>query len=154
MRLLLWLALACALAAVAADDPDAERLPAGPGKEVVVRVCSECHGMDNIRKKRLSEDDWGTTVSQMVDEGAQVSGDDVTVIVEYLGKNFGPDSKVWVNTAPLAELKSVLGFTNDEANAILAWRAEKGDFKSAADVQKVPGVDAGKVEAQKGKMTF
>ena len=136
------------------DDPEAERLPAGAGKEVVARVCSECHGTDNIRKKRLSEDDWGTTVSQMVDEGAQVSGDDVMVIVEYLTQNFGPDSKVWVNTAPLAELKSVLGFTNDEANAILAWRTEKGDFHSAEDVKQVTGVDPAKVEAKKELMAF
>ena len=153
MRALVWLTLVVAFGALAAD-PEADRLPVGAGKEVVAKVCGECHGTENFRKKRLTKDEWGKTVDQMVDEGATATDDEITAIVDYLALNFGKDSKVWVNTAPLAELKSVLGFTNEEANAILAWRAEKGDLHSAADLQKVPGLDANKVEAKKELMAF
>jgi competence ComEA-like helix-hairpin-helix protein len=155
MRLLLLLTLACAWGDPAlAADPEAGRLPPGAGKEVVAKVCAECHGADNFRKKRLTRDEWSETVDKMVEEGAKATDDEITAIVDYLAQNFSKDSKVWVNTAPLAELKNVLGFTNEEASAILAWRAEKGDFHSAADVQKVPGVDPQKVEAKKEMMAF
>src|SRR5580704_4983334 len=88
--------LAASLLAAAADD-DAKLLPDGPGKDVVVRACLECHDASSFRKQRLNRDDWGDKVSQMVDQGAQATGQEQTVIVDYLVHNFGPDSKVRIN---------------------------------------------------------
>jgi competence ComEA-like helix-hairpin-helix protein len=153
MKLVAVFALACAAAALAADS-DAEKLPPGQGREVVAKVCVNCHGADNFRKNRLNKDEWSDKVSDMVDQGAQAGPEDVTVIVDYLVRNFGTDSKVYVNTAPLAELKVVLGFTNDEARAVIAWREEKGDLHSADELLRVPGLDAQKVAAKRDLMAF
>jgi DNA uptake protein ComE-like DNA-binding protein len=33
-------------------------------------------------------------------------------------------------------------------------REEKGDFKSIEDLKKVPGIDAGKIEANKNRLAY
>jgi hypothetical protein len=100
--------LAAAFLGISAGD-DAQLLPDGPGKELIVRTCLECHDSASFRKKRLNADDWSETVGQMVDQGAQATDPEQTAIVEYLVKNFGPDSKVRINTAPVSEIRVVLG---------------------------------------------
>ena len=67
---------------------------------------------------------------------------------------FGPDSKINVNTAPLVELKAILGITVQQAQAVVEYRTSKGAFKRWQDVQKVPGIDAQKIEAKKDLMVF
>jgi competence ComEA-like helix-hairpin-helix protein len=150
----LWLcAGACALLACAADDA-MKSMPDGPGKDALVKMCSQCHGTDNIRKLRLDKDGWADQVSDMLDRGAQGSDADIAAVTDYLAANFGPHSKVLANTAPLAEWKAVLGFTTDEAKAIVAWREQNGDFTGWRDLLKVPGIDPAKVEAKKDQMAF
>jgi competence protein ComEA len=145
--------LAAALLAVAADD-DAKLLPESPGKDVIVRTCLECHDAASFRKKRLNRDAWTETVGQMVDQGADATSDEQTTIIEYLVHNFGPDSKVRINTAPFSEIRMVLGFTNEETKAIIAYRDQHGDFKELRDLLNVPGVDSKKVEAKKEMLAF
>lgn len=151
----LWMpaagALLC-LAAMAADDVKA--LPDGAGKEVVARVCIDCHDSATFRKMRLNEDEWWDKVGDMVDRGAKADESEQTAIVTYLARNFGRDSKVDMNTAPHSELIVVLGFTVPESRAIVAYRDEHGNFKEWRDLLKVPGVDAQKVEAKKDRMAF
>jgi len=141
------------LAVFAADDP-MQSMPDGPGRDAVGKVCTQCHGMDNIRKMRLDKDGWSDEISQMIDRGAEGSDDEISAVTDYLVAHFGKDSKVLMNSAPIAELKAVLGFSTDEAKAIVAWRAQNGDFRDWQDVSKVPGVDASKVEAKKDLMAF
>jgi competence protein ComEA len=145
--------LAAALLAAAADD-DAKLLPDGPGKEVVVRTCLECHDAATFRKKRLNRDDWSETVGKMVDQGAQANSQEQTAIIDYLVHNFGPDSKVRINTASFSEIRVVLSFTNEDTKAIIAYRDQHGDFKELGDLLKVPGVDSKKVEAKKEMLAF
>ena len=156
-RVLFLLALAGSLAvALTADDvaEEAKALPPGAGRELVVKVCLECHGTGHFRGQRLSPDDWSDKVYDMIDRGAKANDDEVTAVVAYLAKNFGKDSKVLVNTAPLVELKSVLGFTVAESEAVLAYRKDHPAFQEWRDLLKVPGIDPGKVEANKDLMAF
>ena len=90
----------------------------------------------------------------MVERGAEANAVDQAIIVNYLTQNFGKDSKVWVNTAPLGELRVQLGLSTEEANALIAYRSEHGDFKQWRDLLKVPGIDAKNVEAKKDLMAF
>jgi competence ComEA-like helix-hairpin-helix protein len=135
-------------------DPETEKLPAGKGKEAVAAVCVECHGVNNIRRQRLSRDEWTSEVSDMVDRGAQANDEQIAAIVEYLTQNFGKDSKLRVNTAPMVELKAVLNLTAAEAGAIVDYRTSKGDFHELADLLKVPGVDGKKIEGKKEVLEF
>jgi competence ComEA-like helix-hairpin-helix protein len=139
--------------AFAADD-EAKLLPAGPGKDLVGRICFDCHGAGNMRKVRLDRDAWADQVADMVDRGAKANEAEMATIVEYLTQNFGKDSKVKVNTAPLVELKVVLGLSVQESQAVIDYREANGKFQALQDLQKVPGVDGKKIEAKKDLIAF
>jgi competence ComEA-like helix-hairpin-helix protein len=135
-------------------DKDVDRLPDGTGKAEVGAVCTECHGVANIRRQRLSRQEWTSEVSDMVDRGAKATDDQIAAIVDYLTANFGTDSKLRINTAPMVEIKGVLNLTARDADAIVAWRDAHGDFHGLDDLLKVPGVDAVKIEAKKEILQF
>ncbi len=145
---------AAAFCFAATADEAADRLPPGAGKAAFVKTCSECHGFDSIRKQRLSRDDWSEKIDDMVDRGATATNAEFAAILDYLTRNFGKDSKIWMNTAPFGELKAVLKLTNPETDAIIAYRQKNGRFQQWSDVLKVPGVDAKKIEAAKDIMAF
>lgn len=148
----LFAAASIALAFVA--DDEGRTLPEGPGKEIVAKICIDCHTAATFRKMRLDENGWWDKVGDMVDRGAKADDKQQAEIVAYLAGNFGKTSKVNMNTAPHSELIVVLGFTMDESKALVAYRADHAAFKEWRDVSKVPGVDSQKAEAQKDKMTF
>ena len=153
MKIPILLVMAAALLA-AADEDDAKKLPDGAGKDAVTKACFSCHGSGNFRKSRLTKDEWSEQVADMVDRGAQASDAEVTAIVDYLSQNFGKESKIWINTAPFSELKSVLKLTVKEAQTLVDWRDQNGSFKNLDDLKKVPGVDAGKLDAKKDAIAF
>ena len=137
-----------------AGADDLKRLPDVPGKEIVVRVCTKCHGPGNIAKMRLNRDDWDDQVADMVERGAKATPGELAAVVDYLAANFGPNAKVNVNDAAIDELKSVLGLTSPEAVAIVDYRQAHGKFKAWRDLLKVPGVDPKKIQANAQRMAF
>jgi competence protein ComEA len=154
-RNLLWLPLAafCALAAAAADD-EAKLLPDGPGREITGKVCLNCHEAGTFRTKRLDRDEWEREVGIMVDNGAQATDDELAAIVVYLVQNFGPQSKIYVNTAGIGEIKAVLGLTAAQAVALVDYRQASGNFKTWQDLLKVPQMDAKRIEDKKDLLAF
>jgi competence protein ComEA len=150
--LLAALALVCAWGAD--DDEEARNLPSGAGKDAVAKVCLSCHGAGNFRQLRLNQDGWSDKVADMVDKGAQASDTETTAVISYLVQYFGPDSKVNVNTAPFQEIKAMLKLNAKETQAVMDYRQQNGPFKAVADMEKIPGVPADKVEAQREKIVF
>jgi competence protein ComEA len=151
------LATCLALAAIcvfAADEKDAGLLPDGEGKALVGRVCIDCHASGNFRRARLTKDQWEESVADMVDRGAKATDEEVNTIVAYLEKNFGKGAKVQMNSAPLVEIKVVLGFTVPESQAVVDYREKNGGIKSFEDLAKIPGVDPAKVESARDRMAF
>ncbi|HLK70166.1 MAG TPA: helix-hairpin-helix domain-containing protein [Bryobacteraceae bacterium] len=148
------LVLAFGCLALAADDEEVKQLPDGPGKDLVARACFECHGAGNFRKRRLDRDAWEEQVADMVDRGAKANEAESSKIVDYLAQNFGKDSKIYINTAPLVELKAVLDLSVKDAQAILDYRQANGKFEKLADLQKIPGIDGAKIEAKKDSIAF
>jgi competence protein ComEA len=148
---LMLIALACA---PAADEKDAARLPDGPGKEAVGKICVDCHDSGNFRKARFTTEQWTDSVEDMVQRGAQGTPQEIEAIVTYLAKNFGQGAPVRINTAPFAEIKAVLGFTVPEVRAFLEYREKNGELKNLDQLLKVPGIDAAKIESQKAKIVF
>jgi competence protein ComEA len=145
--------LAAAIPVPAADD-EAKLLPDGPGKEAIAHACLQCHDSASFRKRRQDRDAWSETVGQMIDQGAEATPHEQAVIIDYLVHNFGPDSKVRINTAPFSEIRVVLGFTVEETKAIVSYREQHGEFKELRDLLKVPGLDAQRVEAKKEMLAF
>jgi competence protein ComEA len=152
-RKALGLAVAVACCALAADD-EAKLLPEGPGREITGKVCINCHDALNFRRVRLDRDEWEREVGVMVDNGAKATDDELTAIVDYLVANFGPNSKINVNTAPMGEIKAVFGITAAQAAAIVDYREANGNFKTWQDLLKVPQVDAKLIEEKKDLLAF
>jgi competence protein ComEA len=132
------------------------QLPEGPAKELVERVCGNCHDSDKATSEHLSREDWKKTIVKMVESGAEATDAEFDAILDYLEKNFGPKpvKPLNVNKATAVELEGVLTISRAQAEAIIQYREKKGDFKSLDDLKKVPGLDAAKVEAKKQRLAF
>lgn len=76
-------------AAAHGEQSAADALPDGSGKLVILRSCSECHGLSKITTQNKDEAGWLASVKDMVRLGAQLRSDEVTVVAAYLAKNFG-----------------------------------------------------------------
>lgn len=70
---------------------NAEELPEGPGKAITKRMCSTCHALTTVTKKRASQDQWGIIVDRMVGLGAKGTDEEVEIVIDYLTANFGPE---------------------------------------------------------------
>jgi competence protein ComEA len=129
-------------------------LPAGPGKDTLIRVCSSCHSPDNVLANGQDREGWENTITKMAGFGAQGTDEDYTEILDYLVKNFPANAPINVNKATAAQLESGLGFTTTEAGAVIQYREKNGDFKTVDDLKKVPDLDAKKVDAKKARLAF
>ena len=78
--------VAGAIPAIAQDNA----MPEGPGKAETVAACSGCHGLGQIVGEHRSAEDWSTTVTSMINNGAPVADSDFDKVVHYLATNFGP----------------------------------------------------------------
>ena len=67
-------------------------LPAGPGRELMIRVCSQCHSPDVAAEQQLDPAGWKSVVDQMASKGAVATDAELDEIVQYLVNAF-PDSK-------------------------------------------------------------
>jgi competence protein ComEA len=131
-----------------------EKLPAGPGRDVMKKVCSKCHDAENVIGLAKSREEWGELVGKMVDIGAQGTVDDFNDVVDYLTEFFPQAARVNVNKVTAKEFENALGFSAKEAEAIVGYRGAKGNFKSIEDLLKVPGIDVKKVQARRDRFAF
>ena len=139
----------CSLAAI--PQAQAQDLPDGKGKAVVEEVCGACHGVDLLASRRATKEGWSYIVDDMVARGASATNEQVQQINEYLAKNFG---QVNANKSPATEIASVLEITPAQAEAIVKYRGEHGDFKTFDDLKKVPELASAKLDAKKDRVTF
>lgn len=66
-------------------------LPEGPGKEVVLTVCTQCHDLQRVRRERLSAEGWSEILLAMLNEGAPLTDKDFASVLRYLARNFRPE---------------------------------------------------------------
>ena len=147
IRILLSLVLPVVAAA------QTKTLPDGPGKDVLEKMCTPCHTLSNVTKARMTKDKWANVVDDMVARGADGTDAEIEQVINYLATNFAA-KKVNVNKASSADLVSALGVTVSDADAIVSYRAGKGNFKNLQDVLNVPGVDSKKIAASKDSLEF
>ena len=145
----LVLTLAGAACVFAEDDVV---LPDGKGRDAVENACTVCHTAERIAKQSLTADQWRSEVRTMVENGASLNPNEWDPVVAYLTKNFGP--RVNVNKDTAQELAAGLQLTTAEADAIVTYRTANGAFKEVKDLEKVPGLDAKKIEQQENHIAF
>jgi competence protein ComEA len=90
-------------------------------------------------------------IDQMARFGAEASDQEFDQILEYLVRNFSP---IRVNKATAKELEATLEVPATIAEAIVAYRLEKGEFKAVDDMTQVPGLESAKIEARKARIVF
>ena len=72
-----------------------EELPEGEGRKVVERVCTECHGTDEITSIKRTPDQWRRLVTDMLDRrDTRTSEEEVKQIVDYLIAHFSREPGV------------------------------------------------------------
>src|SRR5579864_9408941 len=97
-------------------------LPAGPGRDLLLRACIGCHKPDSFSAYRHTRDEYQSIMARMAERGAQASSKELDEIADYLFQNFPKAedaAKVNVNKAGAKELETRLGLTAKEAEAIV-----------------------------------
>ncbi|MBZ5576988.1 MAG: helix-hairpin-helix domain-containing protein [Acidobacteriia bacterium] len=146
--------LACVGSLLLAIPAAAQTLPDGPGKELVQTICTECHDPARIVAQQKTKADWAAKVTEMLQEAPDVTEAERATIVQYLAAQFPAAAKINVNKASAKDLESALQLAGKDAQAIVHYREEKGDFRNIEDLKKVPGVDAARIEAAKARLDF
>jgi competence ComEA-like helix-hairpin-helix protein len=142
------LALVCLIPAAKAQDD----LPEGKGKDVTARMCSSCHGLSTVTASRRTGKSWARTVDDMVGRGAEGTDDEIDLVTSYLSAHFG--TPVNINKASAKEIADGLSLPSKEADALVKYRQDHGNFKELKDLTAVPGVNAVKVEEQSANIAF
>ncbi len=126
-----------------------EMFPAGPGQEYVRGTCVGCHSPNFFGARHLPAEAWSAYV-EMMQTGGQIprgfsSPQERAELVQYLGKNFGPESKKraikFEREIPLDEKKLAKAMyveyylpPNDAANAALRRRGQDPHFDRDGNV--------------------
>ena len=141
-------------------------LPEGTGKNIVAKVCKQCHGLEAITAAKRSAEEWDRVVNEMVSDGAPLKDEEIAIAAQYLAKYFGPAStpeaaskdsgnaKIHVNKDTAKELQKALGFSEEEATAIVSYREKHGNFSNPEELKKVASLDPKKIEAVKDRLEF
>jgi competence protein ComEA len=129
----------------------AQDLPEGKGKDVLESVCGACHGTDLVAARRATKEGWSYIVDDMVSRGASATNEQITTIVDYLAKNLG---QVNVNKGKSEEIATVLEITSAQADAIVKYRMDHGDFKTLDDLKKVPELATAKLDSKKDRLAY
>jgi cytochrome c5 len=59
-------------------------------QELYEEICSYCHELERVTRQALTKEEWRGLIKGMVDEGAPVTNEEFSMIVDYLAKHFGP----------------------------------------------------------------
>lgn len=147
MRAVTPIGLCLLLLAIVAATPRAQdpELPPGDGRDLVLRLCSDCHGLKTVVAQRRSLSGWEDTMAVMVGRGVGGTDDELKAATMYLARAFG---KVDVNAADAKELEVVLEISTDVANAIIKARP----YQKFEDLTRVPGIDIKTLATRKDRV--
>ena len=78
---------------IPAQTPDgaapASRGPDAVAANLVNTACASCHSLDRVNGKKADRDGWTTTVARMKAQGANLTDEQVPVVVEFLTRTAG-----------------------------------------------------------------
>ena len=89
--------LACTLlvlaAPVAAQDGAQPPTAQHPGRSVVMSKCFQCHTDAMFRDWRQDRRGWEAAIYRMVRRGGLWTAEEINLMADYLGTDFGPGAK-------------------------------------------------------------
>lgn len=133
-------------------------LPENNSKQVAVRLCSSCHGLDRVVTSRGDFAFWEKTIRYMNSEwGADIRGEEIAALSEYLATHFGSNKErlvfpININKASRDVFLMLLPVA-DRADAIMAAREKHGSFGRLEDLLEVDGLTAEQFEKVKPFLT-
>jgi len=129
-------------------------LPDAPGRDVMLKLCSNCHAADVVASVRFPPQGWRDVIARMVAAGAKGTDQELETVFEYVSTQFPVDAQpaLDLNTATRVELESVAGLLRKESAALIAYREKNGPCKKLEDLKKVAGLDYKKIEARKERL--
>jgi competence protein ComEA len=145
------IALSVATGTIVSSQANDVELPAGRGRDLVIKACSDCHGLKTAIEDRRTRTSWQDVIDEMKGLGARVADEDGDALIDYLWEHFG---RVNVNVASPEDIQAVAGLSASEAAAIVAYRTRHGDFHALAELKKVPRIDFRRLEARKDRIAF
>ena len=72
-----------------AGPVEAQDLPDGVGKDLVMSVCTVCHDLNRVVIKNRTKEEWSDTIDKMAARGAKATDEEFDTIIAYLAKYFG-----------------------------------------------------------------
>jgi competence protein ComEA len=134
----------------------AAEMPEGAGKPIVERACTACHGPNAMAGYRKTREDWDAVVRRMSGR-TQISAAEIETVIGYLAGNFPKvedATKLNVNKATAADIARVMGLTDEEAQAVVAYRERHGNFRAWGEMLVIYNVDGKKIQAAQDKITY
>jgi mono/diheme cytochrome c family protein len=64
-----------------------------PGRAVVLSKCFQCHTDAMFRDQRQDHQAWEATIYRMVGRGGLWTPEEIKLMADYLGTEFGPDAR-------------------------------------------------------------
>src|SRR5215831_16699282 len=58
--------------------------PDAVAANLVNTVCASCHSLDRVKNKTADKDGWTATVARMKEKGAELTDEQVSVVVDFL----------------------------------------------------------------------
>src|SRR5690349_326873 len=127
MRVLFTIGIAVSLASALAQDPNPEKVEAATYRALCGTRCHTTALVEGLR----TEEEWREEVDQMIKVGARGTEEQFQRLMRYLARTM---TKVNVNTAEARQIAPVLDVSDGVAEAVVKWRAEKGEFKTLEDL--------------------
>jgi competence protein ComEA len=129
-------------------------LPDAPGRDVTLKLCSNCHAADTVASVRHTPEGWREVIDRMVAAGAKGSERELETVFQYLSTQFPVEAQkaLDLNSATAVELESVAGLLRKESAALIAHRDKNGPCKKLEDLKAVAGLDYRKIEARKARL--
>ena len=62
-------------------------------KDLVEGVCTLCHEFSRVERQELTKDEWAGLIKGMLAEGAPLTDDEFSMVVEYLANTYGVERK-------------------------------------------------------------
>ena len=81
--------LMAATLAFGADQPKSAKQREQQGKKLVNEICTLCHEIDRVKQQHMTKEEWAGWIKGMIAEGAPVTDEEFSMIVDYLAKNYG-----------------------------------------------------------------
>lgn len=140
-----------AAASLIAGAPQQETPAQDPGEATFTATCSKCHTPERILAARRTKTDWEGILEKMTKLGAPVTDENYDTLMDYLLRRYG---KVNINRGDAKEIALIVNLSAADADTIVKYRSEHGDFPDYDAVAKVPGIDLKKLDQHREAISY